>query len=226
MIPQGDPHPSNPRPPSLLWFARLQIYRDNHPRAFTRRTLGFLFLLMSSTALTAFDTAGGPWRLGATLGLILLVLCAVLVAVSTMTSAPAGAAGRTDPVAGYTRFPPDADPAKLAESWRLVREGRLGPDPETNRLGRIVVEQELGNRSTAAALVLFLSVALLNTFQGVDRLLLDGVSPLVVVLLGLAAVMVGLAIATPFLAPRRRRRVEAFRDAYDKDAQEAPETPA
>ncbi|GAA1454960.1 hypothetical protein [Nocardiopsis tropica] len=215
MIPPGDPHPQALRPQRFLWGARNQIYRDNHPRAYTLRFSGLLFLLLGATALIAFVTAGRPWQLSVVIAVILLAVFTIPMALIIVFSSPARVTERARHDPGFTRFPADTDPAKLAEAWRLVRQGRLGPDPETNRLGRIVVAKELSNKSTASSFALIGMAALLNAFLGISRLLMEGVSPLVVALLGLAILLSGLSVSVLFLAPRQRRRSEAFRDAYD-----------
>jgi cell division protein FtsW (lipid II flippase) len=199
----------------------MQIYRDSHPRAFTLRFSGLLFLLMGASGLIAFVTAGRPWQLSLLIAVILLAVLTIPMALIIVFSSPARVTERARHDPGFTRFPADTDPAKLAAAWRLVRQGRLGPDPEANRLGRIVVEKELSSKSTTSSFLLIGMAALLNAFQGISRLLMEGVSPFVVVLLGLAILLSGLSVSVLFLAPRQRRRSEAFRDAYDDAAGEA-----
>jgi hypothetical protein len=221
MIPPGDPHPQAPHPQRFLWGARNQIYRDNHLRAYTLRFSGLLLLLMGANALIAFVTVGRPWQLSVVIAVILLAVFTIPMALIIVFSSPARVTERARHDPGFTRFPADTDPAKLAEAWRLVRRGRLGADPEANRLGRIVVEKELSSKSTTSSFVLIGTAALLNAFQGISRLLAEGVSPFVVVLLGLAILLSGLFVALLFLAPRQRHRSEVFRDAYDDAAGEA-----
>ncbi|GAA0989794.1 hypothetical protein GCM10009551_047370 [Nocardiopsis tropica] len=219
MIPQGDPHPSVPRPPRPRWAARLRTYRTGHPGAFALRASGVVLVPLGAFGAAAFitiDTARSLWPLGVILALLLLVVCVILVALFAVTSASARAAERAGQSIRLTNLPPGTDPAKLAEAWRLARAGRLGPDPESNRLGRIAVEQELGRAKTVfATVVLALATALVNAFYCVNRILLDGVSGPLVLILGLAAFIVVLACMTPSMMKRRRLRVEAFRDAYD-----------
>ncbi|WP_433699337.1 hypothetical protein [Nocardiopsis sp. CA-288880] len=230
MIPQGDPHPSTPRPPRTHWAARLRTYRESHPRAFALRASGVVLVPLWAFGAAAFvtiDTAWSLWPLGVILALLLLVVCVILVALFAVTSASARAAERAGQSIKLTNLPADTDPAKLAEAWRLVRQGTLGPDPETNRLGRIAVEQELGRAKTVfASVVLGLATALVNAFYCVNRILLDGVSGPLVLLLGMTALIVVAACTAPSLAKRRRLRAEAFRDAYDAQAEEAPDTAA
>ncbi|XKK38798.1 hypothetical protein HFP72_30810 [Nocardiopsis sp. ARC36] len=200
----------------------MQIYRDNHPRAFTLRFSGLLFLLLGATALIAFVTASRPWQLSLLIAVILLAVLTIPMALIIVFSSPARVTERARHDPGFPRFPADTDPAKLAEAWRLVRQGRLGADPEANRLGRIVVAKELSSKSTTSSFLLIGMAALLNAFQGISRLLAGGLSPLVVVFLGLAILLSGLSVSVLFLAPRQRRRSKAFRDAYDDAAGEAP----
>ncbi|MFJ9555372.1 hypothetical protein ACIRPH_16270 [Nocardiopsis sp. NPDC101807] len=235
MIPQGDPHPSTPRPPRPRWAARLRTYRADHPRAFALRASGVVLVPLGAFGAAAFitiDTTRSLWPLGVILALLLLMVCVILVALFTVTSASARAAERAGQSIKLTNLPAGTDPAKLAEAWRLVRQGTLGPDPETNRLGRIAVEQEIGRAKTVlATVVLGLATALVNAFYCVNRfILLDGGSGPVVLILGMSALIVAAACATPSMMKRRRLRAEAFRDAYDAaygdGADEASDTAA
>lgn len=224
MTPQGDSRTPAHRPSPVPWSARLRTYRDRHPRAFAARACGALLFVVSAFAVLGFVGAGGGWRLGAVLLLGLLLLTGTIVAVASLLSSPVRKAGRTRVRTRSTPLPSDHDPAKLAAAWKLIRRGVPGPDPEINRLGRTMVDQELGNtRTTAAAVLLLVGVSLFNGFQGAVRLLTHGPSPLVGVHLGLALLVLALACAAPLAAVRRRRRAEEFRDAYDRGAQGAPD---
>ncbi|MEU0241374.1 hypothetical protein ABZ234_27130 [Nocardiopsis sp. NPDC006198] len=218
MIPQGDPHPSVPRPPRPRWAARLRTYRASHPGAFALRASGALLFVIAAAGILGFSTATGAWLFGAllTMGLLLVTGTLAMAAVLSGGMSPeAKRAGRALEAAKLKNLPPGTDPAKLAEAWRLVRKGRLGPDPETNRLGRIVVEGQLSSGTPVALAVVFATMALLNVFQVVIRILESGVSGFPILLLGLSALLLVLACMTPSMMKRRRLRVEAFRDAYD-----------
>ncbi|MEE2039018.1 hypothetical protein Q8791_17525 [Nocardiopsis sp. CT-R113] len=228
MIPQGDPHPSTPRPPRPHRGARLRAYRKDNPGPFLIRASGSVLVPLGALCLVSFitfDTARDPWVPGVMLAVLLFVACAILVALFSVTSADARGAERAYQAVKLTNLPTGTDPAKLAEAWRLVRAGAPGPDPETNRLGRTVVEQELGRAKTVfPSLLLMLGMALVNTVYCLNRIRLEGVSFPIVLILGLSALIVVLACVTPSLAARRRRRAEAFRDAYDHADGGAPDT--
>ncbi|WP_344098217.1 hypothetical protein [Nocardiopsis tropica] len=218
MIPQGDPHPSTPRPPHPRWAAQLRTYRESHPRAFALRTSGVVLFVIAAVGILGFTTATGAWLFGAilTMGLLMVTGTLAMAAVGAGAMSPAAKrAGRAHEAAKLKNLPPGTDPAKLAEAWRLVRQGRLGPDPETNRLGRIVVEGQLFSGTPVALAVVFAMLALLNAFQVVIRFLESGVSGFPVLLLGMSVLLLVLACATPSMMKRRRLRAEAFRDAYD-----------
>ncbi|MFD3688267.1 hypothetical protein ACFWTE_25995 [Nocardiopsis sp. NPDC058631] len=226
MIPQGDPHPSKPRPQRLLWGARLRIYRGSHPRAFAARASGVLLFVMAASGILGFTAASGDVRMGTFLVAALLAVTGIVAAVVAAASPSTRRAARAREAAKLKNLPPGTDPAKLAEAWRLVREGRLGPDPEANRLGRIVVEGELVDGAAATSVTVFVPLALLNALHLGIRIREDGISGLVLLLLALTALMLVLVCVMPFSLRQRRRRAEAFRDAYDTQVKEAPDTAA
>ena len=227
MIPQGDPHPSTPRPPRPHRGARLRAYRHEHPRAFGVRALGAFLVLFCSFILLWFVRASGEWQAGLVLTAVLVVFCAIGATVSVLFPPPDRSAEPARRATGFTDLPADTDAATLAEAWRLVRKGALGPDPETNRLGRLLVEQELDRLKPAyAVLYLTLATLFLNTVYCVNRILSDGVSTLLVLVLVLNALLPVLLTVVPFMTARQRRHAEAFRDAYDHAADEAPDTTA
>lgn len=194
-------------------MGRFNIYAQNNPRQFGLRTaLGtgaFMLLLLAAVFVPLLLTEGtDPLFLGFLGGGVLVVLVAVTIGgfVSTWMMRRM-VKGRP--------LPPDADPAKAwAAHWQIMR-GTLHPDPETNRLGRILADQNDTSRSPKFMIVLGCLLLLAN----VPNVLLyyDG-SPMALFNMFMLFVLVVMIATFIPLSARRRRRVRQFRETYDRAA--------
>ncbi len=192
-------------------MGRSTIYAQNNPRQFGLRTAlaagAFALLLLAVVFVPLLLTEGGdPLFLGFLGGAVLLVLLAMTIGgfVSTWMMRRM-VKGRPLPL--------DADPAKAwAAHWQIMR-GTLHPDPETNRLGRILADQSDTSRSPKYMIALGGFLLLINVPNAL--LYYDGGSPMALFNLFL---LFALAITLVVLVPttmRRQRRVRQFRETYD-----------
>ncbi len=192
-------------------MGRLTIYAQNNPRQYGLRTalliaaptIPFLTLLFVPLMV---ETGFAPTIVAITGGTLAMVVV-VSVAVGFVS------AWMTRRMVRGRPLPLDADPAKTwAAHWQIMR-GTLHPDPETNRLGRMLADQNDTSRSPRFMLVFGCVLVVPNVANALLQYA-DG-TPFASVNLFLAgALVVMIAIFVP-LTLRRQRRVRQFRETYD-----------
>ncbi|MCK9872242.1 hypothetical protein MRI28_21815 [Nocardiopsis dassonvillei] len=195
-------------------MGRFNIYAQNNPRQFGLRTaLGvgvfsvFFASLLFGPLLVA-EGFGGP----------LPVIAAGTLAGALVLTALGGfvCTWMTRRMVKGRPLPVDADPAKAwAAHWQIMR-GVLHPDPETNRLGRILADQSDTSRSPKFMLVFGCFVAVPNVANAL--LVYDSESPVALINLFMAGTLVAMIAAFVPLMMRRQRRVRQFRETYDRAA--------
>jgi membrane protein YdbS with pleckstrin-like domain len=192
-------------------MGRFTIYAQNNPRQFGLRTAlvsgAFVLLLLTAVFAPLLLAEGAdPWSLGLFGVLVLMTLVMMTVGgFVSMWMMRRMVKGRPLPV--------DADPAKAwAAHWQIMR-GTLHPDPETNRLGRILADQSDTSRSPKYMIALGGFLLLINVPNAL--LYYEGGSPMALFnLFFLFALLVTLVILVP-ITMRRQRRVRQFRETYD-----------
>ncbi|MFE6451719.1 hypothetical protein [Nocardiopsis dassonvillei] len=122
-------------------------------------------------------------------------------------------------------LPADADPIRVAVAEQLVASGVLGPDPETNRLARILADQEARKlevrhpRAWQAFLVATsVGVAVMTTRTLMVEGLTSATVPEVAIHSLIAVFCLWAAWRHPAHAAERRHRTEALSQAYDPHA--------
>ncbi|MCP3015575.1 hypothetical protein NGM33_19805 [Nocardiopsis dassonvillei] len=192
-------------------MGRFTIYAQNNPRQFGLRTAlvsgAFALLLLAVLFIPLLLTEGADTLfLGLFGGAVLVVLIAAVIS-GFLSTWMMRRMVRGRPL------PPDADPAKAwAAHWQIMR-GTLHPDPETNRLGRILADQSDTSRSPKYVIVLGGFLLLINVPNAL--LYYDGGSPMALFnLFFLCALLVTLVALVP-ITMRRQRMVRQFRETYD-----------
>ncbi|MFD6951897.1 hypothetical protein A6A08_15715 [Nocardiopsis sp. TSRI0078] len=190
------------------------VRAQNNPRAFTYLTFGFLVLLVWLLFLglaVAITESHVDTLVYAGTGLL------AAVGLTVLTSELG--AWETRRVNGGRPLPADADPVRVATAERLVEEGGLGRDPETNRLARILAEQALRQVDVRypRAWTAFLAVtALFVGTMAARNLVTEGLTPGST----LHSVILVLCLCSawwhPAEAARKQHRAEAFHEAYDR----------
>ncbi|WP_241480322.1 hypothetical protein [Nocardiopsis halotolerans] len=192
------------------------IRQQNNPRFFGYWPFGVVLLLLWLVCLipTAhFTDTSVRFLAYAALGLLPVIGLTALIAELTLPGVRR--------VIGDEPLPPDADPVRLAVAEKLVEEGVLGGDPETNRLARIRADQKLreygilfpGRTSACLAVLTCVQIALLTWWLVTDGISVDSVFLFFTVLVnGLATFL------HPSIAARDRHRAESLRAAYDHHA--------
>jgi hypothetical protein len=115
-------------------------------------------------------------------------------------------------------LPVNTDPYRLAMAEKLVEEGVLSPDPETNWLARIMAERKLreyGIRFPRRTSAIWAAVSCVQAGFLVWWLSTEGLSVNTVWLLFTLLCNVLFVFLHPSMAARDRRCAEALRDAYD-----------
>jgi hypothetical protein len=115
-------------------------------------------------------------------------------------------------------LPANTDPYRLAMAEKLVEEGVLSQDPETNWLARIMAERKLreyGIRFPRRTSAIWAAVSCVQAGFLVWWLSTEGLSVNTVWLLSTLLCNVLFVFLHPSMAARDRRCAEALRDAYD-----------
>lgn len=222
MIPQ--PPPRFPRPPSgtAVFRARNLIRSQNRPRLFAYLVFGSVLLLLWLICLipaSAIADSRAQFLAYSGVGLALAVGATALVGEL--------AARETRVLVRGNPLPADADPVRVAVAERLVADGMLGPDPEANRLARILADQEAHKVDVRfpRAWQAFLAATSVGVAVMTARtLVVEGLTPVTfpeVTIHSLIAVFcLWAAWRHPADAAGRRHRAEALSQAYDHHAAE------
>jgi protein-S-isoprenylcysteine O-methyltransferase Ste14 len=192
-------------------MGRLTIYAQNNPRQFGLRTalgVGVFSVFFASLLF-------GPLLVAEGFGGLLPVIAAGTLVGALVVAALGGLVGTwmmRRMVKGRP-LPVDADPAKVwAANWQIIR-GTLHPDPETNRLGRILADQSDMSRSPKFMLV-FGCVLVVPNLANALLQYANG-TPFALVNLFLAGALVVMIATFVPLSVRRQRMVRQFRETYD-----------
>ncbi|WP_223838616.1 hypothetical protein [Nocardiopsis deserti] len=192
-------------------MGRSTVYAQNNPRQFGLRTglaagaFGLLLIVVFFVPL-ALTQGADTLFLGFLGGTVLLVLLAA-------TISGFGTAWMMRRMVRGRPVPRNSDPAKVwAAHWQIMR-GTLHPDPETNRLGRILADQNDTSRSPKFMLVFGCVLVVPNVASAL--LQYANGTPFASVNLFLAGVLVVMIATFVPLTMRRQRRVRQFRETYD-----------
>ncbi|ASU56387.1 hypothetical protein [Nocardiopsis dassonvillei] len=192
-------------------MGRWTIYAQNNPRQYGLRTA----LLVAVLAVPFIALLFVPLMIGADFAPAIVVVTGGTLAMAVVVSAAVGfgTAWMTRRMVKGRPLPVDADPAKAwAAHWQIMR-GTLHPDPETNRLGRILADQSDTSRSPKFMLLFGCVLVVPNVVNALLQYA-DG-TPLASVNLFLAGLLVVMIATFVPLTMRRQRRVRQFRETYD-----------
>ncbi|MEU3015801.1 hypothetical protein ABZ635_00200 [Nocardiopsis sp. NPDC007018] len=205
-------HPRSARRHPRALFGRMQVYAQNHPRAYAVRASLILFPVVVLPPLVLCVLVADDWRSAVPALLAGLAPAAVMMAL--MVWLMPVFLRRT---LGTSTLAPGTDPVDLLEAKRQLRRGGLHERDSVNRAARVVAAQaEAGINSprtvtviSAIGLLLFGTLSVLNLrAHGPGA---DAVFPLVITLLFLGYVL--------FLGPwvrRYRQRARDFARLYDE----------
>jgi peptidoglycan/LPS O-acetylase OafA/YrhL len=196
---------SAPRPTgSQVLGARIQIYARRSPGGYAVRgaalaAVGAVFLAVIAASPSLADPTGTPgWTLVG-------ILCATVIG-ALLAGLPMYLHARSLPEVGET------DPVRYAAARLQAASGRLGPDPDTNRLARGLSDRLVRNSNPAYAIGGLFVILLFVTALPLADVIGPGFEPLE--LLRLAP---GAAFLIAFYSHTRAQhtRFKAFRESYD-----------
>lgn len=205
---QSTPTIQSTRPTGLqVTGARLQIHAQNHPVGYAVYGAGlagagtiFLALLMAAPALA--DPTGAP-------GWVLVAIAASALAVALLTGFFAYLYARRLPQVE------ESDPVRYASARLQAFSGGLGPDPNSNRTARRMVDHLIHTASPSYAVAPFLVVALAVTIRPLAEVVGPGFEPWMLMQFTPIVVMLVAMVALYGSAKRKHAAVIAFRDEYD-----------
>lgn len=203
------PRTPTSRDPGRPLAGRLLVFSQNNPRRYGLSvgllTGGVLGLVM---VLSLFSAGFLETRRD-----LLLYTGTVLAGAFAVTAlAGAGCYALVRWTSGARPLPPDADPARVLAAVRHIATGTLHPDRETNRLGRLLADQNDLSRAPGAAASLY---GVILAVSAVTTALVGPDSERFALHVGVTLLWLCMLVAFVPYAYRRRERVGAFRDAYD-----------